>query len=110
MGIWGDRQSRRPSPLGTMEDSSYPTPFPVVGTGLPREDRGKGIAPDHLGRTGEVLSVRRSAAAAESCQISSDFGAGRDTKCTGTRESVPVLIPRKCKPEARVGRKTEVYR
>nr|CAD1834512.1 unnamed protein product [Ananas comosus var. bracteatus] len=51
---WGDRQSRRPSPLGTMEDSSHPTLFPVVGTGLPREDCGKGIAPDHLGRTGEV--------------------------------------------------------
>nr|CAD1831537.1 unnamed protein product [Ananas comosus var. bracteatus] len=43
---WGDRQSRRRSPLGTMEDSSHPTLFPVVGTGLPREDRGKGIVPN----------------------------------------------------------------
>nr|CAD1834698.1 unnamed protein product [Ananas comosus var. bracteatus] len=43
---WGDRQGRRPSPLGTMEDSSHPTLFPVVGSGLQREDRGKGVAPD----------------------------------------------------------------
>nr|CAD1827424.1 unnamed protein product [Ananas comosus var. bracteatus] len=28
---WRDRQSRRPSPLRTMEDSSHPTLFPVVG-------------------------------------------------------------------------------
>nr|CAD1822872.1 unnamed protein product [Ananas comosus var. bracteatus] len=46
LGLKGESAETAAEPLGTMEDSSHPTLFPVVGAGLPREDRGKGIAPD----------------------------------------------------------------